>query len=37
VVFDGSLSDAMMDLVVVDLCAKLSKLEGVPCQNKRLR
>lgn len=37
VVFEGSLSDSVMELVVEDLCAKLSKLEAVPCQSKRLR
>jgi hypothetical protein len=37
VVFEGALTDAVMELVVEDLRAKLAKLEGAECQSKRLR
>lgn len=37
VLFEGALSDSVMELVVDDLRAKLAKLEGTPCQFKRLR
>ena len=37
VVFEGALTDAVMELVVEDLRAKLAKLEGAECQRKRLR